>query len=213
MEQHVGLQRKSFGGMSDKLVDYTSRGIEALLGSPRGRELVKIVDPFSYRDRIVQPKILALGTNDPYWPLEACGLYFDRLEGPRWVSYAPNTGHGLSGSHLSGLIAALGRHAAGVERLPEFAWGFEADGQAAVVQVGRPSEAVAEVVAWRAESPSRDFRAARWQATEAERDGEGWRLRLPKPASGFAAGLLELRFPRRPARLALTTGVKVVGEA
>lgn len=213
LEQHVGLQQKSFGGMSDKLVDYTSRGIEALLGSPRGRELVKIVDPFSYRDRIVQPKILALGTNDPYWPLEACGLYYDRLEGPRWVSYAPNTGHGLSGSHLAGLIAALGRHAAGVERLPEFAWSFEADGQAAVGQVGRPSEAVAEAVAWRAESPSRDFRAARWQATAAERDGEGWQLRLPKPASGFAAGLIELRFPRQPARLVLTTGVKVVGEA
>lgn len=213
LEQHVGLQRKSFGGMSDKLADYTSRGIEALLGSPRGRELVGLVDPFSYRDRIVQPKILALGTNDPYWPLEACGLYYDRLEGPRWVSYAANAGHGLPPVHLAGLIVGMGRHAAGVEPLPEFRWSFEPDGGAAVGTVTRPSEGDVEAVAWRAESASRDFRTARWKAAPAERDGDGWRLPLAPPASGFAAGLIELRFPRKPLPLALTTGVKVVGAA
>jgi PhoPQ-activated pathogenicity-related protein len=211
LEQHLGLQQQSFGGISDKLVDYTSRGIEKLLGSPRGRELVKIVDPFSYRDQIVQPKILALGTNDPYWPLEACGVYYDRLEGPRWVSYAPNAGHGLPLEQLTGLIAAMGRHAAGVERLPEVDWSFESDGQTAVARVARPDEPVARAVAWRAESDSRDFRAARWTAAEAERDAAGWRLELEKPAAGFAAGLIELRFARRPLPLVLTTGVQVVG--
>jgi PhoPQ-activated pathogenicity-related protein len=211
LDEHVGLQHKSFGGMSDKLVDYTSLGIEKLLESPRGRELVTIVDPFSYRDRIVQPKILALGTNDPYWPLEACGVYYDRLAGPRWVSYAPNAGHGLPLEQLVGLIAALGRHAAGVERLPEMDWAFEPDGQSVVVRVARPGEDVARAVAWRAESDSRDFRQAQWTPEEAERDAAGWRLPLEKPAAGFAAGLIELHFPRKPLPLMLTTGVQVVG--
>jgi PhoPQ-activated pathogenicity-related protein len=211
LEQHVGVQQRSFGGMSDKLVDYTSRGIEKLLGSPRGRELVKIVDPFSYRDRIVQPKILALGTNDPYWPLEACGVYYDRLAGPRWVSYAPNAGHGLPLEQLTGLIAAMGRHAAGVEPLPELDWSFEPERGAVVARVGQPTEAVGRAVAWRADSDSRDFRAARWTAAEAERDAAGWRLEIDKPAAGFAAGLIELRFAREPVPLVLTTGVQVVG--
>jgi PhoPQ-activated pathogenicity-related protein len=211
LEQHVGLQQKSFGGMSDRLVDYTSRGIEKLLASPRGRDLVKIVDPFSYRDRIVQPKILALGTNDPYWPLEACGVYYDRLEGPRWVSYAPNAGHGLPLEQLVGLIAAMGRHAAEVERLPVVDWSFESDGQTAVARVARPDEPVARAVAWRAESDSRDFRQARWTAAEAQRDAAGWLLPLELPATGYAAGLIELRFAREPLPLVLTTGVQVVG--
>ena len=213
LDQHVGLQRRSFGGMSDKLVDYTSRGIEQLLGSPRGRELVKLVDPFSYRDRIVQPKILALGTNDPYWPLEACGLYYGRLEGPRWVSYVPNVGHGLPAEHLGGLVAAMGRHAAGVERLPEFEWSFESAGDGVVGRVSRPAEEVGRVAVWRAESGSRDFRTARWTASEPEPDGDGWRLPLERPATGFAAALLALEFARRPLPLVLTTGVAVVGPA
>lgn len=211
LEQHVGLQQKTFGGMSDKLADYTSRGIEKLLGSRRGRELIGIVDPFSYRDHIDQPKIVALGTNDPYWPLEACGLYYERLAGPRWVSYAPNAGHGLPGEHLSGLVAAMGRHVAGVQRLPEVRWSFEADGTSWVGQVARPSEDVVQAVAWRAEADSRDFRSARWTAADAEPDGEGWRLPLAKPAAGFTAGLIELRFARQPLPLSLTTGVKLVG--
>lgn len=213
LEQHVGLQRKSFGGMSDKLADYTSRGIETLLGSPRGRELVGIVDPFSYRERIVQPKIVALGTNDPYWPLEACGLYYDRLEGPRWVSYAPNAGHGLPTVHLAGLVTAMGRHAAGVEPLPPVQWSFEPDGQGVVGVVTCPRAEEVEAVAWRAESPSRDFRRARWTSAPAEPAGDGWRLPLTPPGAGFAAGLIELRFARKPVPLSLTTGVKVVGSA
>ncbi len=214
LEQHVGLQLKSFGGMSDKLVDYTSRGIETLLASPRGRELVKIVDPFGYRDRIVQPKIVALGTNDPYWPLEACGLYYDRLEGPRWLSYAPTAGHGLPGGQVGGLVAAMGRHAAGVEPLPEIDWAFRPAGDGLTCLVTTAAAAAApRAVAWRAESASRDFRAARWIAADAEREGDGWRMSLPRPAAGFAAGLIALEFPRRPLPLVLSTEVKVVGAA
>ncbi|MFM9026080.1 MAG: PhoPQ-activated protein PqaA family protein, partial [Planctomycetaceae bacterium] len=101
LADHVRLQVASFGRLSDKLGDYTARGIEKLLATPRGRDLVRIVDPFAYRDRYTMPKVIALGTNDPYWPLEACSLYFDRLPGPRWVSYAPNAGHGLPGERVA----------------------------------------------------------------------------------------------------------------
>lgn len=211
LDRHLPLQLASFGGLSDKLVDYTSRGIEQLLGTPRGRELVRIVDPFGYRDELVQPKIIALGTNDPYWPLEACGLYYNELRGPRWVSYCPNAGHDLPGERVAGLVAAMGRHTAGIEPLPEVRWSFATDGDGSVGRVESPSAAVVEALAWRAESASRDFRQARWTAVPAERDGTGWRLELPRPAAGFTAGLVELTFPCRPFPLTLSTGVEVVG--
>jgi PhoPQ-activated pathogenicity-related protein len=211
LEEHISLQRESFGRLSEKLGDYTSRGIEQLLGSPRGRELITIVDPLGYRDRIRQPKIVALGTNDPYWPLEACSLYYDRLEGPRWISYAANAGHGLPDGQVAGLVAAMGRHTAGLEPLPELDWSAAADGAGLTCRVATAAAAVPRAVAWRAESATRDFRKAVWRATAAERDGDGWRLSLPKPAAGFAAGMIALEFPRRPLPLVLTTGVKVVG--
>jgi PhoPQ-activated pathogenicity-related protein len=213
LEAHVGLQRASFGGLSDQLGDYTSRGIEQLLATPRGRELVGIVDPLGYRDQLAQPKIIALGTNDPYWPLEACGLYFDRLEGPRWLSYAPNAGHGLPGPRVMGLVAAMGRHTAGLETLPEIDWEIERERASAVCHASCPGAAAGRAVAWTARSNSRDFRQAEWRSAAAEPDAAGWRLVLDRPAEGFVAGLIELEFPRRTLPLALTTGVAVVGRS
>ena len=210
LERHLGLQRASFGGLSEQLGDYTSRGIETLLDTQRGRELIWIVDPYSYRDRLVQPKVIALGTNDAYWPLEACNLYYDDLKGPRWISYAPNAGHGVPLDRVSGLVAAMGRHAAGIEPLPDLQWAFEEDGGAAACRVECPAAEPEEVLVWTASSPTRDFRAARWSAAAAGRDGDAWQFTLPQPAAGFAAGLIELRFPREPIPLMLTTGVKVV---
>ena len=209
MERHLQLQEESFGGFSDELADYTSRGIQRMIGSPRGRELVSIVDPFGYRDRIVQPKLIALGTNDPYWPLEALDLYYGDLDGPRWVSYAPNAGHDLPRERVLGLVAAMGKHLAGSERLPDISWQIEEAGAGAMIRATADTPP-AEVVLWTTRSETRDFRRAEWRSEPAARVGDGWQATLAPPNDGFAAGLVELRFDRRPHPLLLTTGVRVV---
>ena len=211
---HVKLQVASFGKMSEQLGDYTSRGIEHLLATPRGRDLVQVVDPYSYRDRYTMPKVIALGTNDPYWPLEACSLYYDGLPGPRWVSYCPNAGHGLPVPRVAGLVAAVGRHVAGIETLPAIDWRFT-DGNAGhdtndaecVVTCGATPE---RVTLWTAASSSRDFRKAHWSSQPLPAAGPEWRVPIPAPQAGFAAGLVELEFAREPVPLLLTSGVKVV---
>lgn len=210
---HVKLQFASFGKMSEQLEDYTSRGIEKLLASPRGQELVQIVDPYAYRDRYTMPKVIALGTNDPYWPLEACGLYYDGLPGPRWVSYCPNAGHGLPVPRIAALVAAMGRHVAGLEPLPPLDWRFEDDAaggaECMVACATRPER----VTLWTTTSPTRDFRRARWSSEPVDPTGAEWRVPIPQPAEGFAAGLVELEFARDPVPLLLTSGVKVVQAA
>ena len=208
LERHLDLQRASFGGLSEQLVPYTSVGIEKLLGSPRGRDLLEIVDPYAYRERIVQPKVIALGTNDPYWPLEALDLYFADLSGPTWVSYAPNAGHGLPAMRVGGLAAALGRHVTGAERLPAIDWAFEPTPTGAAC-VMRTTPAPSEVLIWKAAADSRDFRPARWTAEPLKQADGAWRARIDRPASGFNAALVECRYPREPLPLLLTTGVHV----
>ena len=60
-----------WGKFSEQIQDYTQRGIQDRAGSAAGDQLNRIVDPYSYRDSIVQPKLIMLGTNDRYWPLDA----------------------------------------------------------------------------------------------------------------------------------------------
>lgn len=211
LEKHLALQRASFGRLSEQLGDYTSRGIENLLGTPRGRELVGIVDPYAYRSQLVQPKVITLGTNDAYWPLEACNLYYDGLEGPRWVSYAPNAGHGVPFKRVGGLVAAMGRHASGSQPLPDVQWRFEDEAGGTSCEVEASDAEPSRVVAWTAASPTRDFREARWRDAPAEVTADGWRLAIGRPAAGYVAGLIELHFPRQPLPLMLSTGVRVVG--
>lgn len=207
--KHLELQVASFGRMSEQLEDYTSRGIEKLFATPRGRELAAIVDPYAYRERYTMPKVIALGTNDPYWPLEACSLYYDGLPGPRWLSYCPNAGHGLPTPRVAAVVAAVGRHVAGIEPLPPVDWRFDAaaDGAECVVRCDSKPE---RVTLWTAASPSRDFRKARWSSRPIDAAGPEWRAPLPAPQDGFAAGLVELEFARDPVPLVLTSGVKVL---
>jgi len=208
LSQHLQLQVDSFGGLSEKLHDYTSRGIDRLLTTPRGRELVEIVDPYAYRDRLTLPKIIALGTNDPYWPLESLDLYYDGLPGPRWVSYCPNADHSLPAARILGLVAGLGRHVAGIESMPVVDWRFDEAGPDAAVVV-RCERRPDQIRLWSAASESRDFRSARWSQTPIDGAGPEWRAALSVPASGYRAALVELEFDREPVSLALTTGVHV----
>jgi len=207
LDRHLRLQVESFGGLSEQLEPYASRGIDKLLATDRGGELIEIVDPFRYRNRLALPKLIALGTNDPYWPLGAVDLYREELPGPHWVSYCPNAGHGLPIPRIAGLVAAMGRHASGAEPLPQLSWRFiaDADGEACVLRAdGQPER----ITLWQAAAPSRDFRQAKWSATEVKAGGPEWRIPLATAREVWAAAFVELHYPRPTMPLVVSTAVR-----
>ena len=72
---NMGPQMKhqvaTWGKYSEQIHDYTERGIQKYMPTERGQALEQIVDPYSYRQTLTQPKLIILGTNDRYWPLDA----------------------------------------------------------------------------------------------------------------------------------------------
>ncbi len=207
LPRHMRLQMESFGAPSDALHDYGSRGRHRQLDPPRGRELMALVDPVQYAAAITQPKLLALGTNDEYWPLESLDLYRPQLQGPTWVSYTPNAGHDLPPLRVAPLVAALGRHVAGVERLPEVTW--MCDAQAGTCTLAA-APAPAATLLWTARSDSRDFRAAKWESRPVELAAGRCQEEVGRPAAGFRAALVECRYERAPLPLHLSSGPVVV---
>ncbi|HEX5104761.1 MAG TPA: PhoPQ-activated protein PqaA family protein, partial [Pirellulaceae bacterium] len=79
MSPQIALQKDSFGELSEQIDDY--EGLDKQINTPRGKALRKIVDPYEYRDQLTQPKLIILGTNDRYWPLDAEKNYWPDLEG------------------------------------------------------------------------------------------------------------------------------------
>jgi len=194
-EAQLPRQLAAWGRYSDRLVDYTGRGLPALLDTPRGRALVAEVDPWFRRDRLAAPsKLLVHGTNDPYWTVDATRAYWDGLAGEKAVLYVPNGGHGVAAAPRvrDATIAFLGRVAAG-RALPVVAATVARDGPARALRV-TVCEPAAAVRVWTATAPSADFRDARWTSTPATPAGDAFHAPLPAARGRFVAWFAEAAF-------------------
>ena len=54
-----------------------------------------MIDPYSYRKTLTMPKMIFMGTNDPYWPVDAVKNYIDSIPGDNHICYIPNAAHDL----------------------------------------------------------------------------------------------------------------------
>ena len=210
LPRHMRLQIERFGAPSEALHDYVSRDLHRRLDTPRGHELLAIVDPVRHAAAITQPKIIALGTNDEYWPLESLDLYRGDLPGPCWVSYCPNAGHGIPMQRCAGLVIAMGKHVSGDEPLPDVRWRFAQAGEG-IACILRAAVQPERVVLWETDSATRDFRQAKWLPTAVAGDGPEWEVPLALGAGGgrWKAAVVEVHYPRTPIPLVLTTSVHV----
>jgi PhoPQ-activated pathogenicity-related protein len=133
-----------------------------------GAELWKMVDPYTFRDRLAKPKMLINGANDRYWTLNALDLYWNGLVGPKHLVELPNAGHGLDANRewaLNGL-AAFFRSSVTGRALPRLDWKLEPagkDGGHTVKVHADPAPKSARL--WTAEAEKRDFRNAKWTST------------------------------------------------
>jgi PhoPQ-activated pathogenicity-related protein len=204
-------QLASWGSYSEQIADYTRRGLQQQLDTPRGRTLGALVDPYSYRERITQPKLIMLGTNDRYWPLDALNVYWDGLVGEKYILYVPNNGHGLTDLvRVTGTLNALNRRAISGKPLPALTWRVEPNG--VKLELELKSDRAPELVsAWIAHSDTKDFRSARWQSHTVPRNGEAYVHRVDIPARGYVAMFGEAMFNGEPLPYFLSTNVRIAG--
>lgn len=214
MGAQVALQRKTFGRLSDEIKDYEQIHLPQRLDSPVGRELVSIVDPYSYRDRLQLPKLILLGTNDPYWPLDALNAYWSGLSGEKRVLYLPNQTHDLRDvDRLIGCLAALNRYSAKGKALPEVSEAFaERDGRLTLTV--HTDQTPARVLAWSAMSASRDFRQAHWSSRRCRRSGGAYECEVRTTEGPYTALYAEATFHDRGEHsFSLSTTVHISGNA
>lgn len=213
--QMVG-QMMTWGRYSEEIDEYTSRGLQQALQTEVGQKLIRLLDPYQYRDRLTLPKLIINGTNDPYWTLDALNRYWDGLTGDKAVIYVPNTGHG-AGSNPTALSSGLAfvRLLAAGRSLPHFEWQHTTSGSEQVLRVSPDADA-RSVRLWHARSATRDFRQGRWQSQEltAEVDAAGhraWVGRIAVPEDEFVALLGEVTFTENGKPYSLSTTVHIAG--
>jgi PhoPQ-activated pathogenicity-related protein len=197
-------QLNTWGSFSEQIIDYTSKGLVKRPGeqeSPREEALRTMMDPFTYRKQLTLPKLLIVGTNDPYWVVDAMNLYWDDLEGRKYIRQVPNAGHGLEGGQDGALatLAVFFSHIAAEQPMPEISWKIgQTDRQLSLTMSA--SAAPARVRFWTAHSTDADFRDDKWTNSELSGSQSEWIGTADVPESGHVAvfGELEFEFSGHP---------------
>lgn len=212
MSPHSKAQRVAFGGQpSEQIDDY--QGLDELIDTPRGLKLRQIVDPWEYRQQLTLPKLVILGTNDRYWPLDASNLYWHDLVGEKYLLFVPNTGHGLEQrARVVAGLAALNRRIISGQPLPKLDWKYADEGGGVKLSVTsdvKPSR----VRIWTAQAATRDFRNSPWTDRDASAAAAGHEHHLSQPPQGLAAMLAELVYNEgTETEYSLSTDVRIVGK-
>src|SRR5215471_14014668 len=203
---------KAYGFYSPAVKDYEDMGLMDMNGTPKYEELMKLEDPYSYRERFTMPKLMINSAGDQYFLPDSSQFYFDGLPGERYLRYVPNTDHSLRNSDARETLIAYYHAFLHNTPRPKFTWKFEKDGRISVKTQDQPTE----VKLWQATNPEkRDFRLAAlgpaYKATTLEAHGKGtYEAKIEKPEKGWTASFIEMTFPsggKYPFKF--TTAVKV----
>jgi PhoPQ-activated pathogenicity-related protein len=202
-----------YGFWAPAVKDYEEMGIMERSRSARYKQMMKIVEPFSYKDRLTMPKLLINATGDQFFLPDSSQFYFEELKGEKHLRYVPNADHSLRDSDAFATLQAFYSAVVNEQERPDFQWSAEKNGTICVKSKTKPSV----VTLWQAtNAEARDFRLETigpvWRATtlQPSRDGS-YEARVAAPPKGWTAYMVELTYPsggKYPFKF--TTGVQVI---
>lgn len=204
---------RAYGFWAPSIGDYEKMDIMRWNGTPRYHQLMKIEDPYEYRDRLTMPKYMINAAGDQFFVPDSSQFYFADLKGEKYLRYIPNTDHSLRGSDARESLAAFYQAFLLDMPRPKFNWTFEPGGAIRVKTDTKP----VEVKLWQATNPdARDFRLekigpAYRSSPVAEKEPGVYIASVVKPAQGWTAYFVELTFAgpgKYPFKF--TTAVRVV---
>ena len=167
MPVSVPYQRHMFGSYSIHIQDYVNLGLTEEVVSPAGKELVAMIDPYSYRDKYTMPKMVFFGTNDEYWTVDAVKNYIDGIPGEKYISYTTNAGHGLGDKTAAvNTLEAFFRQTIDGGKYPKLDYEIKEGQGSATITLKTDKKFLEEVIVWEATSENKDFRQSKFIPSE-----------------------------------------------
>jgi PhoPQ-activated pathogenicity-related protein len=205
---------ETYGFWAPAIKEYSDIGLQNWHGTPEYAKLLKIEDPWEYRQRLTIPKFIINSAGDQFFPPDSSRFYFDDLPGQKFLRYVPNTDHSLKKSDAWMTLLACYEAILHQSDLPSFKWTTMADGSLDVDCKTAPTKALL----WSATNETaRDFRlesfGAKWTSSElaaaAATPGK-YTATVTKPKAGWTAWFVELTFPSgRTSPWKFTTSVQM----
>lgn len=203
---------RAYGFWAPSVGDYYAEGVMDEMKNPRYKSLMKIVEPYEYRDRLTMPKFIMNSAGDQFFLPDSWKFYYKDLKGEKHLRYVPNSDHSLRNTDAyESLTAFYDSMLRGTPR-PSYSWAVKKDGTITVSTKDTPTS----VKLWQATNPEgRDFRLEKigpqYKSSELKpvKPGE-YVAKVPKPEKGYTAYFVEMTYPsggKYPFKF--TTGVVV----
>ena len=201
-----------YGFWAPAVGDYEQMGIMNWMDTPEFAALMKIEDPYGYRDRLTMPKLVLNAAGDQFFLPDSTQFYWKDLKGAKYLRYVPNTDHSMKNSDALQSLLSFYDAILRKKALPEYSWELPSPGVIRVVSKTKP----AKVKLWQATNPdARDFRMETLgpkyieKTLEPTTDGV-YEAKLDKSEKGWTAGFIEVTYENEPAPFKFTSAVTVI---
>lgn len=221
MPVNIEYHKTTWGDYSIQIEDYVKLGIAQQVGTPEGDIIARLVDPYSYRKTLTVPKMLFMGTNDEYWPVDAVKNYIDSIPGENHICYTPNAGHDLGDrkTYLNGVSAFFGTTLLnGV--YPKCDYTLSEENGKIVLKIQATPEILEDAILWSATSNDREFRDKEWSSMSLGKSNIAeFSHEIEYPETGYKAFYIDLKYKApfrgdftQSTRMFLTNSSKVLLE-
>jgi len=196
MPVSMKYQLETWNAFSDQIQDYVKLGIVQEMATATGIEITRMIDPYSYRHLMDKPKLIVMGTNDPYWPIDNVRNYLDDIPGRNMLYYVPNAAHNLgTGIEAVNALSAFFANTLKGVGYPTCDWKARLRRRTVSLTLSASGDLLEDVVCWQAKSTDRDFRNEKWSSKSLGISGKSKiSQEQPLPASGYAAFYYDLKY-------------------
>ncbi len=195
MPVNLDYQIKTWQSYSAQIADYVSLEIPQQVGSDTGIALTTMIDPYSYRQALTMPKMIFIGTNDEYWPVDAIKHYIDSIPGENYLHYVANAGHGLGDGKqvFTALSVFFGKTLTG-KYYNKCSWEISETEDSVLIEIETSPNSLSNAVLWIADSvEDRDFRDETWTGNNIKYSAaELIKANVKLPEEGYRAFYVDL---------------------
>lgn len=196
MPVNIEYHKVSWGDYSIQIEDYVKLGIAQKMETPGGSALVKMIDPYSYRKTLTMPKMIFMGTNDEYWPVDAVKNYIKDIPGNNHICYIANAGHDLGDKKqaLNTLSSFFGTTITG-NPYPVCNYSISENKGIVELNVHTTASKLVDANIWTSTSTDRDFRDEKWGSKSLKQSNvDVVKYVTSLPETGFKAFYIELKY-------------------
>ena len=196
MPVSMNYQIKVWNDYSIQIEDYVKLGIVQDIGSGKGAAITTMIDPYSYRKKLTMPKMIFMGTNDEYWPIDNIKNYYDSIPGQNLIHYIPNVGHSMGDKKeaMSNLSSFLGL-TLNNSKYPVCSWKISETKKGVKISIKATADKLTDVIVWTADSKDRDFRNDTWESNSLGTHNTSKVIVIKEfPKTGYRAFYLNLKY-------------------